>query len=270
MLNFAHISDIHMLKNYSGTIFENVIKKFKKSPTDNFKDILKKILCTIKPLDFVLITGDLVNDGNEEDYREFKDILNYFLKEIPFYLCLGNHDKKHAFRRGFLGEENGSSEIYYYEEEIKNTGIRIIALDSCNDYSGSGFVNEPQLNWLKEKLKVKTERGTILIVHHPLYVNQEGSYANFSLKNSKDIIETIKGSDVIGVFSGHDHYSTIIAKDGIVNFVASSTSFGMNISSNYLTLNNKIGYNICELNGTQLYVYSENQNYETDSVKVYI
>src|ERR1043166_2951622 len=49
--------------------------------------------------DVVLITGDLVDRGLVEEYEQLKIILRRL--DIPFFMILGNHDRRESFRRVF-------------------------------------------------------------------------------------------------------------------------------------------------------------------------
>ena len=60
---------------------------------------LEKILSVVQsqPLDFIVISGDLVHEGEEVDYHQFKKILDESRIQVPVLLALGNHDNKEAF-----------------------------------------------------------------------------------------------------------------------------------------------------------------------------
>lgn len=52
-----------------------------------------------------MLTGDLVHEGTEEDYRYLRELIERERGGIPVIPVLGNHDFKQAFYRGYLGEE---------------------------------------------------------------------------------------------------------------------------------------------------------------------
>ena len=52
-------------------------------------------------IDYVLITGDLVQEGLEDEYIHLKQILNRLKRHIPVLFCLGNHDDIDVFAKVF-------------------------------------------------------------------------------------------------------------------------------------------------------------------------
>src|SRR5579872_87071 len=49
----------------------------------------------------ILVTGDLVDRGEPDEYAALKEILAG--TEIPTYFTVGNHDSRPAFRQAFPG-----------------------------------------------------------------------------------------------------------------------------------------------------------------------
>ncbi len=67
----------------------------KNASFDKETALMEKAVKQINKLNpgFVVVTGDLVNDGNNADQiKEFKRILASLRKDIPVYLTPGNHD----------------------------------------------------------------------------------------------------------------------------------------------------------------------------------
>ena len=70
-MKFLHLSDIHFLREYPkaekgyNAIFNNMT-----SPLIQMKRALEKI--NLSEIDFVIITGDLVESGTYEDYEILK------------------------------------------------------------------------------------------------------------------------------------------------------------------------------------------------------
>ena len=67
----------------------------KNASFDKETALMEKAVKQINKLNpgFVVVTGDLVNDGNNADQiKEFKRILATLRKDIPVYLTPGNHD----------------------------------------------------------------------------------------------------------------------------------------------------------------------------------
>src|SRR4051794_4057669 len=64
---------------------------------------------------FVLVTGDLSDDGDAAGYQRVRDMLGQaFSPSTPVLVGLGNHDGRPGFRAGFLGEASGDGTRPYF------------------------------------------------------------------------------------------------------------------------------------------------------------
>ena len=66
-IRFAHVSDTHICRDYGKTQMKEVFAKCE-DPADTLRRCLKKL--NQEKLDFVLFTGDLVHEGEKEDYEQ--------------------------------------------------------------------------------------------------------------------------------------------------------------------------------------------------------
>ena len=104
-MKFLHLSDIHFLREYPkaekgyNSIFNNMT-----SPLIQMKRALEKI--NLSEIDFVIITGDLVESGTYEDYELLTDELEGLLNNIPYIITMGNHDNKEALYKGWFKKES--------------------------------------------------------------------------------------------------------------------------------------------------------------------
>ena len=136
-MRFLHLSDIHFLRKYHkaekgyNSIFNNMT-----NPVEQIKSCLKKV--DLKTIDFIIITGDLVESGSAEDYKVLK--LDRLFKGIPYVVTLGNHDNKEAFYKGWFNKESNKS--YNVVKEIGD--LRIISFDNSNYKNSDGFISKEQ------------------------------------------------------------------------------------------------------------------------------
>ena len=187
------------------------------NPITQIKRALEKI--DKDTLDFIIITGDLVESGDSEDYKILKENLDSLFRNIPYIVTLGNHDNKKEFYKGWFNKEL-NNEPYNTTMEIGN--LKIISFDNSEYHNSNGKITIDRCNWLRDELNKNQEKDTILMLHHHLLKDQ------FNLPPvsfSKEFEETISKSKVIGVFSGHTHhpYKGIFA--GKPYFTAGSLSF---------------------------------------------
>ena len=61
---------------------------------------IAKAYRTQAQFDAIILTGDLVDRGAVEEYRELEAGLRALPLGLPRYFCLGNHDAREAFYRG--------------------------------------------------------------------------------------------------------------------------------------------------------------------------
>ncbi|QJC52648.1 metallophosphatase [Paenibacillus albicereus] len=175
---------------------------------------------------FVLVTGDLVHDGDADDYRHLRTLLQEEGSKlgVPVHVGLGNHDSRPLFREGYLGEE-ASEEPYWYS--VQEQGLRVVML--CTQVPGShdGELDDTQLAWLRRELREPAPLGTVIGLHHPVVETPSETMDSHLLKRPERLLEAIEGSDVIGLLSGHIHFHSAGLFGGIPSFAASGAAFGI-------------------------------------------
>ncbi len=171
--------------------------------------------------DFVLGTGDMVDDGSREnEWQQYFDVENPFLRDNVYFPAVGNHDRQgrgrtaDTYRRYFSVPENGGETERYYAFTYAST--RFIVLDS-NIYS---FALTDQTSWLERELIAARQdpavRHIFVVMHHPPFsISLHGG--------AKDLRERwtplFEKYQVSAVFSGHDHVYERAEHDGVRYFV---------------------------------------------------
>ncbi len=257
-IRFAHLSDTHVRVDHSESSLNLVFRQLRK-PNDNLKDVLNELKAL--KLDFIIISGDLVHEGDKEDYECLKKILEESTKDIPVFLALGNHDRKDAFRAVFSNENSDStSSRFYYSAEIE--GLRIIVLDSSAPDSGMGSVDNVQLEWLEKKLGKPGDKGSIIVMHHPVAWPDN----LLAVKRSDRLLKILRASDVIGIFCGHTHDNRVVLSQGILQIVSESLAFGFDYDENTASISDRCSYNICTVDENGLSVHYKNFRAKTKIV----
>jgi len=171
--------------------------------------------------DFVLGTGDMVDDGSRQDqWQQFFDIENKFLRDNVYFPAVGNHDRQgrgrtaDTYRAYFSVPENGNETERYYAFTYASS--RFLILDS-NIYS---FALTDQTSWLERELVAARQDVAIkhifVVMHHPPFsISLHGG--------AKDLRERwtplFERYQVSAVFSGHDHVYTRAERAGVRYFV---------------------------------------------------
>jgi Icc protein len=154
----AQISDPHVRQK--GQLYKNRI--------DSNEDFAAAIrhLNGFKPRpDIVLLTGDIVDKGREDEYAMALEVLAGL--EIPYFVIPGNHDDWRVFRsafkdHGYLPQQGPFNYL------INDRGpVRVIALDVTQPGLHHGAVDDASLAWLEGALAVEASRPTIVMMHQP-------------------------------------------------------------------------------------------------------
>lgn len=183
----------------------NENKSFEKE-TELFEKAVREIN-RLNP-DFVVITGDLVNDkNNRSQVEEFKRIKSQIKPEIPVYLSPGNHDIGMPATQDDIAKYNsdyGSDRFSFRHKKSLFIGINSVIIKGDTPES-----EKKQFEWLKKELsKGKKAEHIILFTHYPFFINsadEKESYSNISIKKREVYISLFNEQKVGAVFAGHLH-----------------------------------------------------------------
>jgi len=172
--------------------------------------------------DFVLGTGDMVDEGFRQDqWQQFFDVENRLLRDNVYFPALGNHDRQgrgrtaDTYRAYFSVPENGGDTERYYA--FTYASARILVLDS-NAYS---FALTDQTAWIERELIAARQdpgiRHIFVVMHHPPFsISLHGG--NIDLRERWTPL--FEKYQVSAVFSGHDHVYSRAEHNGIHYFVS--------------------------------------------------
>ena len=183
--------------------------------------------------DFVIITGDLVNDQRDalQDsiYRANRAKIDVPVYEIPGnhdirpwtpdnhsnYLALRGYDRFSFKHKGcaFIGIDSNC--IVDSSDEDRGGDVKI----SPSDKAAAAQAEAEQLEWLKEELrKAQRCRYTFVFTHCPVIlkdIDEENNYFNFPKKKRAEYIALFKKYEVDVVFAGHTHMDYDTTAEGI-------------------------------------------------------
>lgn len=204
-VTFIHLTDLHTAHSADAQINGY-------SPTAKLDLVLARIQAMEIDPSFVLITGDLVNDGQPTQYHHLQQNLRKLRAfDVPILLGLGNHDLRGPFREIILGEKPTSSpQPYFHSQEI--AGINVIMLDTLVPGQVAGAVDDQQLSWLDSELSKSMPVGHLIALHHPPVPCTVELLNAMGLQNRHELATIIHcHTNVLGVLSGHIHYSHVTA-----------------------------------------------------------
>jgi Icc protein len=151
----------------------------------------------------LLITGDLADHGETEEYAALQKILA--AAEIPLYYGLGNHDLRRTFRESFPAVPADEDGFVQYAVTIG--GLRIIMCDTLEEGENGGGFCEKRAGWLARTLAQAPKTPTVLALHHPPIASgiawmDEAANAPWMAR----LAEVIKGQNqILTLACGHMH-----------------------------------------------------------------
>lgn len=189
----AHITDIHVKP---GDIPENGMAK------------ALNVVQALKPnADLVINSGDSIMDALEADkasvtsqWRIFHDILKAE-NNLPVYHAIGNHDIWGWFNKSdqdkqdkIYGKQWAVDELQiparYYSFEKANWIFLVLDSTQLNPNGGYiAYLDDDQLNWLKEKLSSVKDKYVCIVSHIPILSICSGLFFNKTEGNGDLLIK---------------------------------------------------------------------------------
>jgi len=250
---FLQLSDLHLAP--PGQLVVGI------DPIQQMRSVLARIKQLDVPPAFIVISGDLTEDGSTESY----DVVKGALQELrgktmdrPVLLGLGNHDDRATFRRVVLGEEcSDDPHPYHYSQLID--GLRVIVLDSVIPGHPSGSLGATQLAWLEDELQAPAPRGNLIVLHHPCRLaGPAHHYPAFVLRDAATLEAIVARHQdrVVGVLAGHTHQANSAPFGGTLHATAPAVLRQLDYfaGAHYTTVPGG-GFNLCQFDDTGLIVH---------------
>jgi len=189
LFRFALIADTHILERGSAAILIRALDRLKSMKM---------------ALSFVILSGDMVESGQPEQYRLLMQALSGLT--MPYHAVVGNHDlgnmgnpsSRRRFSR-FLGPVSRSFQV---------RGVACIILDTNNSEGNPenwhGRVEPPAMRWLKKALAgLDARKPMLLFTHHGLFGSREDLECD--VENADEVLQLLDGRKLLGAFAGHAH-----------------------------------------------------------------
>ena len=176
---FAVLSDIHV------------------TPGNENDKMLRKAVEEINQgdFDYVIICGDLTNEGSDAEINNVKSILDGITK-MPLIVLPGNHENNwsQSATKTFV-------DVFGNDRFVFETDSLIVVGINCGPYMkmGDGHVKQEDLHWLKQTLDSKLTPGKRVLSfnHYPIRKDD--------LDNWREYAEVLMEYPVIGHINGHYH-----------------------------------------------------------------
>ena len=224
---FAQLTDIHLSPNNP-------------KPTEDLLRSIAQINAT-DDIDFVLVTGDLTEEGDRATMEKVKSCLD--LLKMKYYVALGNHETKWsdsgctAFGEIFGGERF----------EFEHKGFLFLGFNSGPLMRMAyGHVVPQDIRWMTERMDwyntgtPQRDKPVILVTHYPLI---EGDVDNWY-----EVTDAVRPYNIRLFVGGHYHRNRNLRYDGIP---------GILMRSNLRDKDEKPGYGIYEVTKDSILVYTQ-------------
>jgi predicted phosphodiesterase len=200
--------------------FSFVVMGDTRSDVDSHRRVVERMAQTVP--DFVVGTGDMVDDGYRQDqWQQFFDVEGQLLRDNVYFPSVGNHDRQgrgrtaDSYRAFFSVPDNGGDTERYYA--FSYAAVRFLVLDS-NEYS---FALSDQTAWLERELIAARQdpaiRHVFAVMHHPPFSISLHGGARDLRERWTPLFEKYQ---ISAVFSGHDHVYERAEHNGIRYFVS--------------------------------------------------
>lgn len=224
---FAQLTDIHLSPNNP-------------NPTEDLLRSIAQINAT-DSLDFVLVTGDLTEEGDRATMEKVKSCLD--LLKVKYYVALGNHETKWsdsgctAFGEIFGGERF----------DFEHKGFLFLGFNSGPLMRMAyGHVVPQDILWMTERMSryntgnPRQNNPVILVTHYPM---TEGDVDNWY-----EVTDAVRPYNIRLFIGGHYHRNRDLRYDGIP---------GILMRSNLRDKDEKPGYGIYEITKDSILVYTQ-------------
>lgn len=185
----------------------------------SFQQVLSEIKSSGFESDFILATGDFVQDGSEEGYHRFVKEIAQLGKKV--FWIPGNHDFQPKMEAVF---DVYKAIIQPHKHLLLGEHWQVLLLDSQLYGVPHGMLSEDELAWLEHHLLMYPERNTLVVLHHHLVPTRSAWLDQHNLRNPYDFSEVLtKHKKVKGILYGHIHQEVNAQWQGIPVFATPST-----------------------------------------------
>ena len=204
-MKFIHMTDLHLVA--PGQVLYGV------DPTERLAAAVRSVCKEHPDAACVAITGDLVQSGQEAQYRALKSALEPL--PMPVHLVPGNHDERTALLGVF--PDLAADEHGYIQYAVDLEDARLLFLDTLATGCSDGVLCEHRLAWLAQALEDSGERPVYLFMHHPPLAVGLPVMDCMGLAEPERFWRTLAtyGRNVRHVFFGHLHRPLQGVIDGV-------------------------------------------------------
>lgn len=247
--SFEVISDLHVTAPGAGTNIYNGVTN-----NDRTSSAFRDIATNQSDSTAIVVVGDLVNYGQQEEYDQLHAIIESENVQIPIYYAIGNHEFYHdrnlhgadgfdiswtLFRKIAGWDENDG----YYRYKIIN-GDYYIFMGTEGFPPGVdtayGYYSAEQRAWLKNLLEEadKTDANAFVFMHQSIEDTVSGSFISrgqawSGINDDEEMRAVIESYENTFLFTGHSHWN-LNSYGPFINGDGKSANYFNTASTGYL------------------------------------
>lgn len=204
----VQLSDSHLFADADGSLLGM-------NTHESLQRVIERVLVEQERVDLVLATGDLSQDGTEASYEHFRRMTGAI--DAPARWLAGNHDEPLPMERVAAG-----TDLLDPVTDIGNW--RVLMLNSAVPGSVPGFLDDSQLNLLKQALESADGRHCLICFHHQPVSIGCAWMAPIGLRNPEALFQVLKAyPQARALLWGHIHQEWDQYVDGLRLLASPST-----------------------------------------------
>lgn len=196
-MKIIHITDPHLVPE-GETIFGL-------DPAARFKAVVDDVARRHPDADLTIVTGDLVDRGDEISYRLLMSLLEPL--RMPVRLMLGNHDSRVTFAGLFPDAPRDEDGFVQSVLDLPNGEGRLLFLDTNEPGWSGGRYCDRRLAWLEARLAEAPDQPAYIFMHHPPFGLGVPHFEKICLYEPERFLRVLRQhkAGVRHLFFGHVH-----------------------------------------------------------------
>lgn len=155
--------------------------------------------------DAIVISGDLTDNGLEAEYAVLAEMLARLIS-VPIYVIPGNHDRREVMKATLQHLPGVAEHSEFVQYAVDDLPVRLVMLDTVVPGAGHGRLCEARLEWLDATLSAKSQKPTIVVMHHPPFICGIRHMDRINLHNADEFTAVIaRHPQVQRILCGHHH-----------------------------------------------------------------
>ena len=234
-MKIAQITDLHLIEDKNGKI--NDVNTFQSA-----SDVVNHLSKNHKPIDYLIITGDISDDGTNQSYNHLNKILSPI--DTKIFLIPGNHDSIDNLDtfRASISSQN--------KFVIENDDWLIFMFDTKKPNSPNGQLKIREIDLFASTINEHPDKNIIVFLHHHPVMIGSASMDKMIIENSSMLLDIVNRNNRIkGVFWGHIHNVFESKINNAILLSSPSTCFQSKPNSKTFTIDkdSSPGYRIINL-----------------------